>query len=286
MEYIEDFLKYIQMQNSASVHTQDAYHRDTLQFVEYLEGESIFEVDKDTTYAYVNMLYESGLSIASVHRKVSTLRSFYIYLQIHRKELENPFQKIKMPKRKRNLPDFLMYEEVLQLMESCSNDKLGTRNKLMIELMYATGLRVSEVANLKLADINLLQRSIRVVGKGDKERILFFYPSLSKKISIFIEENGIEEFIFLNHHGNPISSRGIQHLLEKQGIQAGLNKKVHPHMLRHSFATHLLDNGANIRFVQTLLGHESLSTTQIYTHVTTSHLKEVYDKAMDTVSLT
>lgn len=281
MNQIEAFLKYINTRNSASLHTLDAYKRDINQFIEYLEGESITDVDKQTVYGFINMLYESNLSDSSVARKISTLRSFYSFLQIQEVVNLNPFKLVKVKTIERKLPDFLMYEEIQKVLACCDDNEL--RDRLIIEIMYACGLRVSELCNLRVKDINLEDRSIKVVGKGNKERLLFFYPGLQKRIQIFIQDK--KDYLFLNKQGKPITPRGIQYLLEKKGIEAGLRMKLHPHMLRHSFATHLLDNGANIRFVQTLLGHESLSTTQIYTHVSSSKLKEAYDKVMDQIEL-
>lgn len=294
MNYLDDFLKHISLINTASEHTQSAYRRDLMQFIDYLEGEDLADVDHDLAYAYLNKLYEEGLSTSSVSRKLSALRSFYDYLEVYEKFKLNPFIGIKTRRQARSLPDFLMFEEIESLLNSCDDSLLGRRNQLMIEMLYACGLRVSELVNLKISDIDFKDRSVRVIGKGDKERLLFFYLALGERLKDYLADtrvlllNGKEDpgFVFLNQRGSVLSSRGIQHILEVQGKKAGLKMKIHPHMLRHSFATHLLDNGASLRFVQTLLGHESLTTTQIYTHVSMQRLKDAYDTAMRQLPLT
>lgn len=292
-ELVMDFMRHIAITNTSSEHTNVAYESDIRQFLDFIEGQAVHEVDRLMAYDYLNMLYDSNLSSSSVARKISTLRSFYKFLQINYGLTDNPFQQIKIKRQGRHLPHFLMYDEIETLLLSCDESVLGVRNQVMIELMYACGLRVSEVVDLQIHDLDLTERSLRVIGKGNKERQLFFYESLVPKLWSYLNlyrpqfpNVSDTEAVFLNQRGKPLTPRGIQHILEHQGKTAGLRMKLHPHMLRHSFATHLLDNGASLRVVQTLLGHESLSTTQIYTHVSMQKIKEVYDDAIEKIPLT
>lgn len=290
---ILDFMRHIAITNTSSEHTNDAYLRDVQQFVDFVGEPSLLEINRTIAYDYLNMLYDSGLSSASVARKISTLRSFFKFLQINYGVVDNPFNQIKIQRQGRHLPNFLMYDEIETLLLSCDDTVLGVRNQVMIELMYACGLRVSEAVDLQITDLDLTERTIRVIGKGNKERQLFFYESLVPKLWSYLNQYRVQlknasetQTVFLNQRGDPLTPRGIQHILERQGKVAGLRMKLHPHMLRHSFATHLLDNGASLRVVQTLLGHESLSTTQIYTHVSMQRVKEVYDEAIKKIPVT
>ena len=290
--YLDEFINHISATNTASLHTSEAYSRDVAQFLDFIDGADLMNLDQDIAYNYLNQLYESKLSSGSVARKISTLRSFFKFMQMNYGLQVNPFAGIRIKQQSRSLPKFLMYEEINTLLLSCDESNLGIRNQVLIELMYACGLRLQECSSLKVSDLDLKNRSIRIIGKGNKERVLFFYESLVPKVKVYLEGARNEmlktdtDALFLNNHGKPLSNRGIQYLLEKQGETAGLRVSLHPHMLRHSFATHLLDNGANLRIVQTLLGHESLSTTQIYAHVSMSKIKAAYDDAMDNLPLT
>ncbi|NLW15150.1 MAG: tyrosine-type recombinase/integrase [Erysipelothrix sp.] len=290
--YLDSFLNHIKILNSASDHTDDGYKRDILQFLEYLESEDILNMDSNMGFAYLNALYEMDLSSASISRKVSALRSFMKFMQMNYGASENPFLNITIRQSKKRLPEFLMYSELETLIASCDDTDLGKRNRLIIELMYACGLRVSELTNIEIFDIDINNRSLIVLGKGNKERYLFFYESLSPLIKEYIEvyrpiliKDYEHNYLFVSNTGRPLSVRGVQHILKTQGEQAMLRTRLHPHMLRHTFATHLLDNGASLRIVQTLLGHESISTTQVYTHVTMERLKKSYESAMEKIDV-
>lgn len=292
--YLNEFLRHISATNTASEHTRDAYSRDVTQFLDFLdERDDLLALDNDIAYNYLNELYNAKLSSTSVARKISTLRSFFKFLQMNYGAQINPFSSVKIKQSSRSLPNYLTVEEMNALLLSCNNDNLGIRNQVLIELMYACGLRLQECTDLKLKDFSMSDRRLSIIGKGNKERTLFFYESLALKLDNYIKvirpqllKDKQNDTLFLNTHGNPISRRGVQFLLEKQGKEANLRMHLHPHMLRHSFATHLLDNGANLRIVQTLLGHETLSTTQIYAHVSLSKIKDAYDSAMKNLPLT
>ena len=291
--YLNEFLRHIAATHTASSKTEEAYRADVAQFLDFTQGIKLDELDQDSAYEYLDELYQSGLSSISVGRKISALRSYFKFLQMNYGIVNNPFSHVQVKQHSRPLPKFLMHQEMDQLLLSCDSDALGIRTQVLIELMYACGLRVSEACNLQFKHINLKNRSVRIVGKGDKERLLFYYPELSPKLKRYIEEARItlmgkksHQFVFVNHLGDPLNARGIQYLVEHQGKKAGLRQRLHPHMLRHSFATHLIDNGASLRIVQTLLGHESLRTTQIYTHVSMQRIKSAYTQAMNNVDLT
>lgn len=292
--YLNEFLRHISATNTASDHTRDAYSRDVTQFLDFLdESDDLLSLDTDVAYNYLNELYNAKLSSTSVARKISTLRSFFKFLQMNYGAQINPFSSVKIKQGSRSLPNYLTVEEMNALLLSCSDDNLGIRNQVLIELMYACGLRLQECTDLKMSDISIRDRKLLIIGKGNKERTLFFYESLAIKLDNYIKvirpqllKDKQNDTLFLNTHGNPISRRGVQFVLEKQGKEANLRMHLHPHMLRHSFATHLLDNGANLRIVQTLLGHETLSTTQIYAHVSLSKIKDAYDIAMKNLPLT
>lgn len=291
--YLKEFLSHISASHSASSHTEDAYAFDVEQFLEFIEDQDLKHIPVELAYSYVNQLYELGLSSSSVARKISALRSFFRFLQVNYGVATNPFSTLKIRQQSRSLPKYLMFEELRGLLDSCEANDLGFRNRVLMEVMYACGLRVHEASELKLSNFNFDERSIRIVGKGDKERLLFYYGALSGRLNQYLSGSRFNllqgkehDYLFVNSKGDPLSVRGIQYLLEKQGEVCGLRQKLHPHMLRHSFATHLLDNGASLRIVQTLLGHESLSTTQIYTHVSLSKIKKVYQEAMEKMPLT
>ena len=194
--------------------------------------------------------------------------------------------RVYMGKKEKKIPEFLFYDEMIELLESIPLDTdENIRNRAMFEMMYACGLRVSEVVSLKIDDIDLNDQIVRVVGKGSKERIIPFYDEAKEYLILYLNKvrkkmcTDKERNCFLNLKGQPLTTRGVQYILDKVVLKSGLLLKVHPHMFRHSFATHLLDNGADLRIVQELLGHSNLSTTQIYTHVSKEHLKNTYKKA-------
>jgi site-specific recombinase XerD len=251
------------------------------------------KVDKAVISDYV-MRLRSGdfgkqpLSNASYARNLSSLRSFFRYLNKYEGVENNPVRQFKGSVPRRKLPDFLTFDQMETLLKSFDLSKpADIRDRCIIEVMYACGLRVSECASLQVSKIHLSERYLSVIGKESKERMVPFYPRCAQLIELYLkearpvfmadqEEHG---YLFVNRRGRPITSRSIQNLCEKSGEAAGLPVHVHPHMIRHSFATHLLDNGADLRIVQELLGHENLSTTQIYTHVTQDKLARVVDLA-------
>lgn len=291
---LESFLDYIRLSKSGSTKTEDAYRRDIGRFLAYLHEENIvsFEaVDKEVMMNYMTLLRsgqitKTKISNTSFARVLSSLRSFYKYLNRTQGIENNPIQHFKSPKTKKSLPNFLTFEQMMSLLRSFDlSDPVECRNRCIIETIYACGLRVSEVTSLKVQDIHMNQQVLTVIGKGNKERMIPFYPKCGRLIEKYMnearpcwlkEEHG---FLFVSQSGKPITPRAVQLILKSAGERIGLSVEVHPHMLRHSFATHLLDNGADLRVVQELLGHENLSTTQIYTHVTVDRLKNVVQQS-------
>lgn len=294
-ELIQRFLTYIEQINTGSKHTVEAYRRDILEFYDFLQSQGIenFEaVDRYVVNDFIVMLREKQingeyLKNSTIARKLSSLRSMYRYFDEYVGLPDNPFLYVKGPKQAKKIPEFMFEHEVNYLLDSFDlNSVEGYRNRALFELMYACGLRVSEVSNLKIEDIDFNEEIVHVVGKGSKERIIPFYPELTPILKYYLSnirctwlKNPNNPYMFINQRGNQLTSRGIQYLLNKAVDNSEVMMHIHPHMFRHSFATHLLDHGADLRVVQELLGHSSLSTTQIYTHVSQQHLKEVYKQS-------
>lgn len=293
-DLIDQFLSYIDRANTGSLHTKEAYQKDIQDFYTYLEEEHVkgFEdVDRIIVMNYVGELRSrmgtnGMMKNTTIARKLSSLRSFYRYLNEYIGIPNNPFLYLKSPKPAKRIPEFLFYDEMETFLSSIDeNDDDGIRNRAMFELMYACGLRVSEVVNLRLDDMDFNDLILRVLGKGSKERLIPFYDFAKDKIIAYLPLRerwmGKEHhpYVFVNQRGKQLTSRGVQYIMEKQARLCNMNIHVHPHMFRHTFATHLLDNGADLRVVQELLGHSSLSTTQIYVHVTQERLKQAYINA-------
>lgn len=293
-DYLEEFLINLNTVNSGSAHTADSYRRDIKRFIDYctVEGcESFNDVDRTVVLGFINYLRmgKNALSDRSLARNLSSLRSFYRYLNASGYADSNPFASVKSPKKTDKLPDFL-YEDDVDRFLGCFdlNDDQEYRNRTMFEMMYGCGLRVSEVANMKISDLDFANDVVTIVGKGSKARIVPFYPVIRELLQNYLKAvrphfvgEQEHDYVFVNNRGSKLTSRGIEYILDSSVRQHGLMMKIHPHALRHSFATHLLAAGVDIRVVQELLGHARLSTTQIYTHVSMEHLREAYDKAFE-----
>ena len=287
-KHLDDFLIEFKLQSTQSDHSHDAYKRDISQFLNYLELAQIdlSQVDKNVIYSFLNDLQqENKLSERSLNRKCSANRRFFDYLLQNKMVVYNPFKQIKHFKEPKTLPDFMTFEDVKQFLNSIDESTaLGVRNRVLFELMYACGLRLSEILGLTISDVDFRERTLLIRGKGSKERLVPFYESIGSQLKNYIEQyrNSFDDnlqIIFTNQRGKPLTSRGVQYVCQQIALKANMRMHIHPHMLRHSFATHLLDNGADLRLVQDLLGHENLSTTQIYTHVSIDRLKRVYQES-------
>jgi len=318
---IQKFLDYLKYERRFSEHTAKCYGADLAQYGEFLygtpedgqsEGESIsfdhsgpatavatkvdLRIDQmllsastDSIRAYLAYLNEKDYSKATIARKLATLRSFYKFLVKRNNLTANPVTAVRTPKQDKKLPKFLEYEEVKRLLDTPPmNTWLGARDRAILETLYSTGIRVSELVALNMEDIDFLGEVVHVRGKGKKERITPIGASALQTIQHYMEfrnkraqnnSNFDAKVLFVNKHGRRLSTRSVRRKMDKYLKMAGLDPAISPHTLRHSFATHMLNNGADLRSVQELLGHQSLSTTQVYTHLTTTRLKEVYENA-------
>ena len=292
-DVLDRFLHHIAMKGTGSDDTRDAYHRDISRFLLYLEEKGItsFEdVKKDTISEYITQLRSGkiggvSLSNASFSRNLSSLKSFFRYLNKYEGVQNDPVRMFRGGRSKRSLPDYLTFDQMEEIFNVFDiSDPVDLRDRAILETMYACGLRVSECASLKVQDISFEEDRLVVIGKGNKERYVPIYPRCVQLLHLYITEarpmflqKTNTDALFLNRKGSAISVRSIQKIAERAGIAAGLYIHVHPHMIRHSFATHLLDNGADLRVVQELLGHANLSTTQIYTHVTQDRLTKAVE---------
>lgn len=284
---LAEFIEYLQLEKNYSQHTIESYKRDILDFFMFMD-EQILEQLSDISYQdariYLTKLFDHQYTRKTISRKVSSIRSFYNFLLRESVVDANPFAQVSSPKLEKKLPDFFYEEELAVLFQSIDiTTPTGRRNKALLELMYATGIRVSECAGLKLSDIDFSSSVILVSGKGKKERYVPFGHFAHEALHIYINsgrkvfmKNTDHPYVFVNQRGGPLTVKGIRYILNQLIEKAGLNKRIHPHMIRHSFATHLLNNGADLRTVQELLGHSSVSATQVYTHVTKDHLKKTY----------
>lgn len=286
MNDLENYLKYLKYNKNYSDKTIINYKLDLEDYFNYLNIEGMSY--KDITYNDLMPLFKhfetNKLSNKSIRRHISSLKGFYKYLVNNNITNSNPFIYVKLPKKEQKLPRYLTIEELLEIFNSLEiKTNYDLRNRLILELMYATGVRVSELINIKILNIDFTDNSIKVFGKGSKERIVYYndiaktylekylkiYPSLNKKNL---------DFLFLNFKGDKLTPAGISYIINHVIKKISFNKHITPHMLRHSFATHLLNNGCSLITVQELLGHSSISTTGIYTHITLDHVKDVYYK--------
>jgi integrase/recombinase XerC len=284
---ILNYKRYLEAEHHASPYTVRNYTHDLRHFLEFLNIENVAtlgDVDRHLLRRYIASLQEQGFEKSSVSRKLSALRSFYSYLMQQNFTSSNPLITVSSPKLEKRLPSFLSSDEVTHLLEiPDTSTPQGQRDRAMLELLYASGLRVSEIVSLDLGSVNIEARDIRVWGKGSKERMVLIGKPAASALIMYLREgrrqllgNSRTDALFINRYGKRLSERFLQKAISKYAIEAGLDKRVFPHMVRHSFATHLLDGGADLRVVQELLGHANLSTTQIYTHVTQSQARKVY----------
>ena len=281
--YIEKFIRYLQIEKNYSRHTILNYKLDLEHFKNFLGELSLEKVDYLILRKYLAALKEKNLKSRSVSRRLSALRSFFKFLIREGLLKNNPLASLSSPKQDKPLPLFLTEEEVTKLIEAAQpKDERGLRDRAVMETLYSTGIRVSELVGLNIEDIDFIGGVAKVMGKGKKERIVPIGDIALSTIRAYLERRKKHQEVqalFLNKSGRRITDRGVRNIIDKYIRMAGIKQGVSPHTLRHSFATHLLDRGADLRSVQELLGHVNLSTTQIYTHLTTEKLKKVYDKA-------
>ena len=281
-EEIERFLEYLIIEKKYSKNTVISYNRDLDKFNKYLNNKNIKNVTKEDIKKYLNEISKE-INSKSVSRNISTLKSFYKYLKINKIIEKNPMDQINNPKTKKALPKVLTEEEINKILDINLKTNFDFRNKAMLELMYSSGLRVSELIELKINDIDLNNDSVKVFGKGSKERIIplndYAKEALNEYITVHRKElfkNGENNYLFLNNHGNKMTRQGFFKTLKKIAKEKNIKTEFSPHTLRHSFATHLLKYGADLRSIQELLGHSDISSTQIYTHISNEQLHNDY----------
>lgn len=286
---VDHFLTYLTFQKNYSPLTVDAYRRDLLQFLDFVELEAVndpLQIDHTLGRKFIVHLEHTYQNHhRSINRKISSLRSFWKYLQISGHTRQNPWNKVSLARFGAHLPEFLLPEEIRKLIEyDYSTYELGQRDQVIIELLFGTGLRVTELHSIKLKDIDFDKHEILITGKGNKERLVILGKAAKKIILTYLNtlrsklatKPDKKNYLLLNYKGGQLTQRSIQRIIKQLAQQCGIQKPITPHTLRHTFATELLSNGADLRAVQELLGHASLSTTQLYTHVTKEKLKKVY----------
>jgi len=279
---ITDFVQYLQAERNYSKLTAKSYKTDMYLFAEFLNskcnGIELTKCSKENIRSYLAYLYNEKLAKSSIIRKFSVLRSFYKFAVLNSFVETNPISAMSTPKREKKIPEFLTEQDMEKLFDM---PDISLRDRAMLELLYSSGLRIEELATLNLNDIDLLYGTVKVFGKGSSERIVPIGNKCAVAIKNYLDQRNFSKFtgpLFLNKDNKRLTSRGARKILHNWFVKAGFFKKVSPHTIRHSFATHLLDRGCDIKSVQQMLGHKNLATTQIYTHVTLESLRKVYNK--------
>jgi len=292
-DILEQFKAYIIVEKNFSEHTARAYVSDVLSFLIWKDENKIADVDYADIRDYLKFIHQFNYKKSTVSRKISALRTFYKYLYREQIVDKNPLLGISAPKKDKSLPKFLNKDEVEQILNNVNIETpAGYRNRTILELLWATGMRISELSGLNFGDLNLEHSEIKVFGKGSKERIVLISDRAKNYLERYIETARslvAKDFpippqaenspVFINNTGYRLNPKTIRKVINEIVEKISLPKKVTPHMFRHSFATHLIENGADLRVVQELLGHASISNTQIYTHISTKHLTDTYNKA-------
>ena len=283
---IDKFLEELKYEKNYSDLTINGYLKDLNLFLEYLNENNIKSYNKieyQDIRLYINYLYDLKYTNKTISRHISSLRSFFKYLKVNGIIKDNPCTLIANPKLSKKLPKYLNFEDTEKLLNAFDNNNyLGIRNSLILEMLYSTGIRVSEICNIKKKDIFFSDKVIKIIGKGNKERIVYYGSRCNELLSLYLKKSYDKlnikdsEYLFLSKTGKQINDREIRKIVDDAAQIANINIKISPHVLRHTFATHMLIDGADLRSVQELLGHENLSTTQIYTHLTNEKIRNVY----------
>jgi len=280
------FITYLTSEKRFSEHTIKSYTTDLKQFTSFLSSEfqiidEVYEISFQIIRTWIASLLEKGINPRSVNRKISTLKTYFKFLIREGELIENPMMKVVAPKSKKRLPVFIEEDQIASLLNEVQFEEgfVGQRNKLIIELFYVTGIRLSELINIKISDVDFNNQSIKVLGKRNKERIIPLSSNVINDLNLFIKSNKQNKYLFTNLEGDKLYNKLVYRLVNKYiGEISSVNKKS-PHILRHTFATHMLNNGADINAIKELLGHANLSATQVYTHNTIEKLKTVYKQA-------
>ncbi len=285
---VNEFGSYILLEKNLSQNTRLSYVRDVKKFLEYCDRNNInfISIKNSDLEEYLFSLKEKGYKISSLFRKTESIKAFYKFLLISQKISENPLSNFKAPKLERKLPDYLSLAEINKLLELFKGDKFNNiRTFAIVDLLYSTGMRITEVINLVLESVNLVQLWIRVIGKGNKERLVPINENTANILKIYLSERNLkfvnkdpQSYLFLNKSGKKLSRVQIWKDIKKIAKEAGIQRNVYPHLFRHTFATHLLQGGADLKSISEMLGHSSLTTTQIYTHLDRSVIKSMHKK--------
>lgn len=290
MRDLQTFIQYLSVERGLAPNTLESYERDLTHFILFLQSNGVSSLkglERRHIAAYVGSLRKDGKANATISRTLVSIRNFCRFLVQERLIGEDPSQHLEMPKQEKKLPRVLGMNDVERLLEAPRRDTpVGARDKAMLEVLYATGIRVSELISLKLEDVHLGLGYVRCIGKGAKERIIPLGRIAAQSLDDYIRNwrhrllkpGRSANELFLNHLGTGMTRQGFWKIIKKYAAAAGIRQEITPHTLRHSFATHLLENGADLRAVQEMLGHADISTTQIYTHVTKKKMKEIYDR--------
>jgi integrase/recombinase XerD len=284
--YINDYLDYLKIDKKYENNTISSYKNDLKKFNEFLKNKSIINIKKEDIISFLSTERNNKKSDKTLSHNLTVLKNFYKYLEITEKINYNPTNDLEQPKTIKSLPHVLSINEVELLLDFDLNKKQDYRDKAILELLYSSGLRISELINLKLENINLNENLVRVMGKGKKERIVPIGDYATYYLDLYIKEyrklflkQKISDYVFINASGNKLSRQSVFKMLQKRKEEKQIKTKFSPHTLRHSFASHMLENGADLRSIQELLGHSDISTTQIYTHIGDKKIRENYDES-------
>jgi len=295
-EDIESFLNYLKVEKGFSINTLQAYNNDLLQLVQFIERDARYRnvmptwqnFGKHGLAGYMVDLKGRGYAQTTLARKIAATKSFFNFMVAEGNLTDNPAENISSPKVGKSLPDAITITEVRELINqpSKSNAPEAKRDRAMLELLYASGMRVSELVSLNVDDVDTINNTVRCFGKGSKERIVPVYPQASQSVAVYLKDvrpgmvhKDSEQALFVNQRGERLTRQGLWQILKAYAKSAGLGNRVTPHTLRHSFATHMLSGGADLRAVQEMLGHANISTTQIYTHVSSEHIRRAYNES-------
>lgn len=286
MNFIEDYRIYLRFEKHLADNTIRSYVEDVKEYAAFLDKTPVTKATRDDLFEFIIHLHERELSARSIARKLSSVKSLYVFLMKMEAVEENPTDHIDSPQYQKKLPGFLSIEEVERMISVQANDGNDTRDACMIELLYSCGLRVSELCGLELNDIHAEREYLRVLGKGNKERLvplgeialLMIRRYLPDRREMLAKRRARSDVLFISRLGKPLSRQSVWMMIKKRALLAGIDKSVSPHTLRHSFATHLITNGADLRAVQEMLGHSDISTTEIYTHVSQPLLKRTHSQ--------
>lgn len=286
-DIIYEFLDYISYEKKYSNYTEVNYELDLFKYFDYLNKNKLnyLKIKYQDITGFIEELTKAGYKSTTTNRIISSLRSFYNYLEYSNEINNNPFKLVNNIKTPKRLPNYFKYDEFLTMISVIENNELGIRNRLILELLFATGLRISELSNIQINDIDTNNREIKVKGKGNKERIVFYNEESNKALENYLNNsrnillnNKQNNYLFINHLGEKLTDRGIRMIIDNIVKKSCIKSKVSPHTFRHTFATMLLNEGCNIKSVQELLGHSSLGTTGIYTHITNDEMRSAYIK--------